>query len=414
MHCMNMNIPKHLYKLWDMEIDSIGGRVRGMRAQQWEAINKDIKESKQNIPLHVCRAPRLTSQHGNYTSADWVSFFQVYAAPALVRHLPTLYAENFLRFRELVRITQLQSFTPTAINELQHRVVDFVRQFETMFYNSKPDQMWACTIQIHSLLHVASNIRDFGSPIYYWQYAMERFLRSFRMIAKSPSEKFRSIQINLLSMEYMRHANFVKHVDPYANMVLQPDEFTAGLIHPTGKPLEEEWQGRLSRAGTGRQGENTGTQPSNMIVYQACRLSNGHIVATLDSEKRTLHRRRRAYIMFAHERDLCFALTIHFIRDPADNSEWACVRRLRVSPLPRPQGDSARLLPAPRQVFDFNNTHTHIQGAQDFMWIPIDRIIDSVGIVTTHGERGEWNGQRHWIVDKEGLSESSDYIQSLL
>jgi hypothetical protein len=48
------------------------------------------------------------------------------------------------------------------------------------------------------------------------------------------------------------------------------------------------------------------------------------------------------------------------------------------------------------------------------MWIPIDRIIDSVGIVITHGERGEWNGQRHWIVDEEGPLESSDYIQSLL
>ena len=101
-------------------------------------------------------------------------------------------------------------------------------------------------------------------------------------------------------------------------------------------------------------------------------------------------------------------------RDPADNSEWACVRKLRVSPLPRPQGDSARLLPAPCQVFDFNSTHTQTKGAQDFMWIPIDRIIDSIGIVTTHGERREWNGQRHWIVDKEGLSESPDYIQSLL
>ena len=50
----------------------------------------------------------------------------------------------------------------------------------------------------------------------------------------------------------MQHANFVKHVDLYANIVLQLDKFTAGLIHPTGKPLEEEWQGRLSRAGTGR------------------------------------------------------------------------------------------------------------------------------------------------------------------
>ena len=56
----------------------------------------------------------------------------------------------------------------------------------------------------------------------------------------------------MFRIDYMRHANFVKHVDPYANMVVQPDEYTASLIHPTGKPLEEEWQGRLSRAGTGR------------------------------------------------------------------------------------------------------------------------------------------------------------------
>jgi hypothetical protein len=134
----------------------------------------------------------------------------------------------------------------------------------------------------------------------------------------------------------MRQANFLKHVDLYANIVLQLDKFTASLIYPTGKPLEEEWQGRLSRARTGRQGENTGTQPSNIIVYQACRLSNGHIVATLNSKKRTLHQRCRAYIIFAHKRDLRFALTIYFIRNPANNSEWACVRRLRVSLLPRP------------------------------------------------------------------------------
>jgi hypothetical protein len=56
-------------------------------------------------------------------------------------------------------------FSPDDLSYFENTAETFVQEYEQPCFGKRRAYLKACTIQIHSLLHIASNIRDLASPI---------------------------------------------------------------------------------------------------------------------------------------------------------------------------------------------------------------------------------------------------------
>lgn len=208
MHCMSQNIPKLLMRMWRGLLFPNRNMPWVLTEGQWQAVNYSLAQSRSLIPTHVGTAPQNTATCMNWTSSEYHTFLTIYGAPALKANLPQLYGINLMRYRHILRLADKKIFTEAEIQDLRSRVGAFVQDYERIYFGNIAQQLRVCTIQIHYLLHLADNIRDFGSPVNFSQWALERFLRDIKHLARSPSLKYTSITINLLDLERRRHANF--------------------------------------------------------------------------------------------------------------------------------------------------------------------------------------------------------------
>jgi hypothetical protein len=175
MHSMNHNIPKSLFHLWKgskYQKRGHGGIEEYMWVipkTDWVLIDHSVAASRATVPTYVGTAPRSTSSFGNWTTHEWRSFFLTYGAPAVHHFLPLQYAQNFLRYRQLLYYTSRRRFTRAEVLEVQARAESFVREYKNLYYGGDPDLLPSCTIQFHYLLHLSQNIRDFSPPSGYAQ-----------------------------------------------------------------------------------------------------------------------------------------------------------------------------------------------------------------------------------------------------
>jgi hypothetical protein len=85
----------------------------------WVLIDHSVAVSRATVPTYIGTAPRSTSSFGNWTTHEWRSFFLTYGAPAVHHFLPLQYAQNFLRYRQLLYYTSRRRFTRAEVLEVQ-------------------------------------------------------------------------------------------------------------------------------------------------------------------------------------------------------------------------------------------------------------------------------------------------------
>lgn len=128
-----------------------------------------------------------------------------YGAPALYHYLQEPYALNFLRYRQLLHYTSVRNLTYLDILKVESLAATFVDEYEGLYYCGDSELLPLCTIQFHYLLHLGQNVRDFGPPLCFAQWTLERFLRTVRRFSTATAYKHRSAEINLLNREQRLH-----------------------------------------------------------------------------------------------------------------------------------------------------------------------------------------------------------------
>jgi hypothetical protein len=421
MHSMNHNIPKHMFHLWKgSKYQKNGQEVEKypwvLPSSDWTLIDHGLAASRGTVPTRVGTAPRGTSSFANWTTHEWRSFFLTYGAPAMHYFLPTQYATNFLRYRQLLRYTNQRAFTCADIAQVEARSRMFLYEYEDLYYGNKPDLLPSCTIQYHYLLHLGQNIRDFGPPLCYAQWSLERFLRTVKRFATSTLYKHQSAEINALIREQRIHtkwsnAGYAAIVDNN-DIVYADDENLPTLVHKlirrTNTRMDTQWRRELERIDDPLAQWHTGTSPDDMIMYRNVILPTGSRVGTFSPRLQSLVLRNNAFIMYyedlpANSRretvQLSFGTVVTLFMDPFDSSQWAGVAKYhKVQP-----ASNDNCLPRPR-IFDENTN--------SIIWILVDRIVDLVGAAQVYHYKGSTLCKSLFLVDKQGHSEIDSPQQS--
>jgi len=410
MHSMNHNIPKSMFKLWKgTKYQQRGQEVLRhpwvISEADWELIDYGVLTSRATVPTRVGTAPRGTGSFGNWTTHEWRSHFMTYGAPALYHYLQEPYALNFLRYRQLLHYTSVRNFTYADILKVEGLAVTFVDEYERLYYYGDSELLPSCTIQLHYLLHLGQNVRDFGPPLCFAQWTLERFLRTVRRFSTATAYKHRSAEINLLNREQRLHAQWQfegQYATTSDDNLLYADDYMP-LVHKlsgrTTKAMELRWQRELQKVDDPLASWHTGTHTADLVVYRSLILPSGARVGTFSPVHQRLVSRNNSLVMYyadppaAARREtvqLSFGTVVVLFKEPSNSSQWAGIARYRkVKP---PSQD----IPQPRM---FNEHDT------DFFCVPIDRVVDLVGAAQVYYLRGASTEKHLFLVDKHSYSE---------
>ena len=152
MHCALEGVMKLLLELW---FTSKGGEEPFNISQRVEEADKCISEIKP--PDHISRCPRSIEGHRKYWKANELrAFLFFYGAMVLRGILPDIYYEHFMLFSEAIFTLCLTNVSQSQIAHAERLLLHFCVKFPKLY--SERYQ----TANLHSLLHMADDVRNLG------------------------------------------------------------------------------------------------------------------------------------------------------------------------------------------------------------------------------------------------------------
>ena len=140
--------------------------------------------------------------------------------PAFFRTiLPEKYYKNFCKLVQGVRIVMQRRITGAQVKEAHSYLVQFVEEFEHLYYQRQIDRLHFARPLLHTILHVASEIPRIGNGIITSQYTMERMIGELGRSIRQPSNPF----ANLAQIAIRRsQLNALKIISPELNINNEP------------------------------------------------------------------------------------------------------------------------------------------------------------------------------------------------
>lgn len=107
--------------------------------------------------------------------------------------LPTAYWKNFCKLTRGVRIIMQRAINGGQLQEAHMHLVQFVEEYETLYYRRRQERLQFCRPCIHTLLHAAPEVARIGPGAYYTQYPIERTIGNLGQEVKQPSNPFTNL-----------------------------------------------------------------------------------------------------------------------------------------------------------------------------------------------------------------------------
>ena len=153
MHCALEGVMKLLFELWFTSRES---QEEPFNISKYvEDVDRRIGEIKP--PNRISRCPHSIKGHRKYWKANELrAFLFFYGAIALRGILPDVYYEHFMLFSEAIFTLCLASVTQSQVEHAERLLMHFYLKFPKLY--SERYQ----TANLHSLLHMAEDVRNLG------------------------------------------------------------------------------------------------------------------------------------------------------------------------------------------------------------------------------------------------------------
>ena len=294
-------------------------------------ISDAFRTARSSVPMYISPPPRaLDEYYTNFKTAEWKAFLLVYGPALLMDTIPKPYWKNFNDLSQLYQILLNQAVQSTDIDAIQAMATRFVQGYEKLYYRDFKDmtnkynnlpRYRVCTLQPHSLLHLADNVADWGPAKNYAQWLPEGHLKTIKDEADCPSHMVTSLingvtdddRYNLAMMKLDRYRSTPQKRYPRDGQFLQqkninPDDTSEHIKHL--RTLIREWE------------ELRPHDPIDLQLYGALRLPNGALVTPVNMQRRSDVTRNNAWVAFKYRGhgDLLFGEVLHLVRG---NGYWS-------------------------------------------------------------------------------------------
>ncbi|KAJ3494279.1 hypothetical protein NLJ89_g10843 [Agrocybe chaxingu] len=143
----------------------------------WEAIGAKSEAAGAYIPsAYGARVPNIAKDKKACTAETW-SFWTLYIGPVLPRKRfnNSKYYCHFVSLVVLLNTCLQFEITDKEVETVHEGFVNWVSEYEKIYYQNKPERLSACPVTVHALLHIANSIKAMGPVWCYWAFPMERY-----------------------------------------------------------------------------------------------------------------------------------------------------------------------------------------------------------------------------------------------
>ncbi|KAJ3902914.1 hypothetical protein F5879DRAFT_194071 [Lentinula edodes] len=143
---------------------------------EWEEIGRACSSSGDTVPTAFgSRVPNIATERYQFKTENWFTFL-MFLGPALLHgHLATPYYRHFLKLVNIFNLCLKYFMTNNEIEQLENAVIQWVEDYERLYYCYDLSRVSACTLPIHSMLHIPVNVSTMGPLWCYWNFPTERF-----------------------------------------------------------------------------------------------------------------------------------------------------------------------------------------------------------------------------------------------
>ncbi|EJD50049.1 hypothetical protein AURDEDRAFT_58739 [Auricularia subglabra TFB-10046 SS5] len=237
------NLALHLLKLWRGKIDCIAPDSRNawhwmvLTGELWKRHGQCVADSKPFLPGSFDRPPRNPAEKINSGYKAWELIQYVYElGPGLLLGiLPKDFWENYCKLVAAIRLLSQRQIKLKELERAYHLVVEFISEFERLYYQRIPERLHFLPQIIHNLQHMPHEVCRLGLGGYYSQWTMERTIGNLTEEIKQHSDPFCN-----LSMRALRRAqvNALKAIYPAIEEAVDKEKLAATAIPlPTGYTL---------------------------------------------------------------------------------------------------------------------------------------------------------------------------------
>jgi hypothetical protein len=201
MHLISLNITDLLLNLWRGRLDCDPNDSKEtwdwavLIGNTWKEHGKRVAEATRYLPGSFDRPPRNPVEKISSGYKAWEFLTYVYGlGPGLFYGvLPHPYWMNLCKLVRGVRILHQRSISSAQLLEGHQLLVEFVTEFEELYYQRKSTRIHFVRQSIHALLHIGPEVVRVGPGTYITQWCMERMIGIFGQEIRQPSNPFQNL-----------------------------------------------------------------------------------------------------------------------------------------------------------------------------------------------------------------------------
>lgn len=161
----------------------------------WEAHGKRVADCHPYLPGSFDRPPRNPAEKISSGYKAWEFLMWMFGlGPALFfQVLNTKYWENFCKLTRAIRLLHRRSISLKDLLESHSLIMDFIPEFEQLYYQGRADRLHFVRPCIHTLLHLPGEVHRLGPSVIYTQWTMERTIGNLGEEIKQPSQPYANI-----------------------------------------------------------------------------------------------------------------------------------------------------------------------------------------------------------------------------
>ncbi|PPR05894.1 hypothetical protein CVT24_006642, partial [Panaeolus cyanescens] len=207
MHLIWENLIPNLIRFWKGEFKDLDHQGKGyvISNEDWNEIGAACGSSGRTIPsIFGAAVPNLALQQ-YYMTAEMYANWTLFIAPIVLRdRFPdNQYYIHFMQLVSLLKLCLDLEYTEEEIDLLEAGFVEWVEEYERLYYQHDYDRLSACPLTIHALLHIAWGIRTAGPVGAYWAFLMERHCNALLPAVRSKRYPYASIGNFVTDIAYL-------------------------------------------------------------------------------------------------------------------------------------------------------------------------------------------------------------------
>ena len=201
MHLASLNIPDLLINLWrgvfdcDKKDDRATWDWAVLHGPTWEAHGKQVASATPYLPGSFDRPPRNPAEKISSGYKAWEFLLYLYGlGPGVFYNiLPEKYWRHFCKLVFGIRVMSQYSIKTEDINKAHQALLEFVVEFEVLYYQRRPERLHFVRQSIHALTHLGPEALRIGPAACSSQWTMERTIGNLGREIRQPSNPFANL-----------------------------------------------------------------------------------------------------------------------------------------------------------------------------------------------------------------------------